>query len=340
MNNLFTSTVRLRLRRWLFIILKILFPALLLYLLNKHGYLDFMTIARIELSSTIIFYLAAMLLLVLASLAVIAVRLQILLAPHGIHPGFIRSLGVTLIGALSGSVLPGMIAGDVVKAIYLFGDSSERRSSSVSAVLIDRLVGLFSLVLLGACASLTALLSGHSGNIRTILLFSITLLAVLLVSGTAFMYLILGPGRRTYRRLRDRLPRKFVALTTSLFLYRHHPALLIQATLLSVFSHAMIVATFIIAAEVLKVPLGIGLHMILDPVAMLLNAVPIAPGGLGITESGFAYLYQLSGSAAGAAVSLAGRFAQYTVFIVGGFWALFSLRRRIKQHANPQREII
>ncbi len=36
----------------------------------------------------------------------------------------------------------------------------------------------------------------------------------------------------------------------------------------------------------------------------------------------------------GAAVALTGRLAQYVVFIVGGLWALFSLRRRAKHPAT------
>lgn len=323
-----------RLRRWLIIILKILIAALLLHLLYTHGYLDFATIANIELTSTTILYLVAMLALVLAALAVMAVRLQTLLAPQDIHLRFSRALGLTLIGALSGSVLPGVVAGDVVKAIYLFDDSVGRRSSSVSAVLLDRLVGLFSLVLLGASASLIALLSDLASNARPILLFSVALLALLLVVGAAFMYLIVGPGRRAYWRVRDRVPKKFVMLLTSLFLYRHHPAPLIQAVFLSLVSHVLIVLVFILAAVLLRVPLSVSLHMILDPLAMLLNAVPLAPGGLGITESGFAYLYQMSGSNEGAAVALTGRLAQYVVFIVGGLWALFSLRRRARHPAT------
>ena len=331
MKDLFPGPRQLLLHRWLFIIFKILVAALLLYLLYEHGYLDFTSIARIELTNTTIMYLIAILLLVLAALAVMAVRLQILLTPHDIHLGFNRSLGLTLIGALSGSVLPGVIAGDVVKTIYLFGDSAGRRSSSVSAVLTDRLVGLFSLVLLGAGASLIALLSGLAGNIRTIQLFSVSLLVLILITGTVFMYLIVGPGRRAYRRVRDRFPRKFVALLTSLFLYRHHPVPLLKAVFLSIVSHALIVLSFILAAVLLKVPLGFGLHMILDPLAMLLNAVPLAPGGLGITESGFAYLYHMSGSNDGAAVALTGRFAQYIVFIAGGLWSLFTVHRRVSQ---------
>jgi hypothetical protein len=297
--------------------------------------LDFATIASIELTGTTMLYLAAMLALVLLALAVMAVRLQILLAPQGIHTGFVRALGLTLIGALSGSVLPGVVAGDVVKAIYLFGDSAGRRSSAVSAVLLDRVVGLFSLVLLGATASLIALFSGMAGNIRPILLFSVTLLALLLITGITLIYLIVGPGRRVFWRIRDRLPGKLVSLLTSLYEYRHHPLPLVQAVLLSLVSHALIVLTFILAAVLLRVPLSVGLHMILDPLAMLLNAIPLAPGGLGITESGFAYLYHISGSNEGAAVAITGRLTQYMVFIVGGLWALFSLHRHV-EHPSTQ----
>lgn len=321
-------------RRWIIVIIKILIAALLLYLLHSHGYLDLSTIAGIERNSTTVSLLLFMLVLVLAALALMSVRLQTLLVPHGINLGFARALGLTLIGALSGSVLPGVVAGDIVKAIYLFGDAPEKRSSPVSAVLLDRLVGLSSLLLLGGCSALVALLSGTEDSIRPVALFSAGFSAVILVLGTASLFLIAGPGQRVYLRIRGRLPRKLVTLLSSLFLYRHHPAVLMQAVLLSLLSHALIVVNFIIAALLLDVPLGIGEHMILDPLAMLLNTVPLAPGGLGITESGFAYLYQLSGFNDGAAVALTGRFTQYLVFITGGLLALFSLRQRVQHPAT------
>jgi nucleoside-diphosphate-sugar epimerase len=61
-----------RLRKWPIILLKILVAALLLYFLYARGSLNFATIAAIEMTSTTILYLVAMLALVFAALREIA----------------------------------------------------------------------------------------------------------------------------------------------------------------------------------------------------------------------------------------------------------------------------
>ena len=58
-------------------------------------------------------------------------------------------------------------------------------------------------------------------------------------------------------------------------------------------------------------------HAVLNPIAVTMNAVPVTPGGLGVTEGAFAYLAQAAGSDNGALIALISRMIQYAVFLPG-----------------------
>ena len=44
---------------------------------------------------------------------------------------------------------------------------------------------------------------------------------------------------------------------------------------------------------------------------MVMNVIPITPGGVGVTESAFSYLYDAAGCAMGATIGILGRTIQY-----------------------------
>jgi uncharacterized membrane protein YbhN (UPF0104 family) len=66
----------------------------------------------------------------------------------------------------------------------------------------------------------------------------------------------------------------------------------------------------------------------LDPLAMGMNIIPLTPGGIGVTESAFAFLFQSVGSPNGAMIGLLGRLIQFSVFMFTGSIALIFLKLR------------
>ena len=84
---------------------------------------------------------------------------------------------------------------------------------------------------------------------------------------------------------------------------------------------------FVIMGILIQDTLPVLAHFIINPIALLLNGIPLTPGGLGITESAFAYLYQAADSQNGAVISLLGRLNQYLVYAIIGIPALFLVRR-------------
>ncbi|XHR28122.1 MAG: lysylphosphatidylglycerol synthase transmembrane domain-containing protein [Chthoniobacteraceae bacterium] len=75
-------------------------------------------------------------------------RWQILLRVQGIHIGWWRLAALFLIGVLFNPFLPGGTGGDVAKIFYLLKETPERKPAAMLAVLMDRLIGLFGVIVI------------------------------------------------------------------------------------------------------------------------------------------------------------------------------------------------
>ncbi len=76
-------------------------------------------------------------------------RWQLLLKVQGIHIGWWRLGALFLIGVLFNPFLPGGTGGDVAKIFYLMKETPGRKAAAMLAVLMDRLMGLFGVILIG-----------------------------------------------------------------------------------------------------------------------------------------------------------------------------------------------
>lgn len=83
-------------------------------------------------------------------------RYQLLLRGVGIDLSFGEVSKVGLIGGFFNTFMPGNMGGDVVKAAYVARDCG-KRSKVVASVMIDRIMGLFGVVILGGSAMLMQL---------------------------------------------------------------------------------------------------------------------------------------------------------------------------------------
>ena len=75
-------------------------------------------------------------------------RWKILLSVQGIHIAWTRLASLFLIGLFFNPFLPGGTGGDVAKIFYLLKDTPDKKPAALLAVLMDRLMGLFGLILI------------------------------------------------------------------------------------------------------------------------------------------------------------------------------------------------
>ena len=77
-------------------------------------------------------------------------RWRLLLEVQGIHLPWPRLFSLLMIGVFFNSFVPGSTGGDMVKIFYLMKETPGRRADAFLSVIVDRMVGLFSLIVLAA----------------------------------------------------------------------------------------------------------------------------------------------------------------------------------------------
>lgn len=234
-------------------------------------------------------------------------------------------LKLTWAGALCSVVAPGLLGADALKVAYLCSRVTERRMDVFAAILFDRIVGIFSLFLLGSIAVAAAWAVNAIPFRGSILWAAPVALSMVSIGG----FLIVWDS--TYRLplvqwLVHRMPTALQSLVQAFRKFANAPRAIGIAVMLSLFSHTLIVLVFVLVARLLLDPLTVFDHAVLNPIAVTMNAVPVTPGGLGVTEGTFAYLARAAGSGNGALIVLISRMIQYGIYLLGGLVSILFLR--------------
>jgi uncharacterized membrane protein YbhN (UPF0104 family) len=249
-------------------------------------------------------------------------RWYILVHAQSLPFTLLNALRLGLLGFFYSNFLPGSIGGDIVKAAFIAREQS-RRTVAVATVLIDRALGLCSLIWLVALLGTIFWLCGNEAVLTQGILQTIILSMVAIVGLTLGLWLLLGvlPAWRVERfagRL-GRIPKIGHAAAEfwrAVWMYRCRGRSMALAMGLSLVSHACFVLAFYFAAQMFREPdqplqiPTLAEHYLLIPIGLAVQALFIlAPGGMGVGEAGFGALYQLVGQPvpAGVLASLAFR---------------------------------
>jgi len=316
-----------KIKKVLFFLVKVFIAAAIIYWLVREERLVFSSFTDIDLTIRNVLLVLMGALSVFTGLFLLALRLMLLLKHLQFDIIYPKLLGFTMVGAFLGTVLPGLVGGDAVKAAYLYGNVEERKLEAITAVMADRIVGLYSLILLGTMTMLISLLFGAIPVDEKILALTVGATAGIGLGAYVFsrdFFLNLKPVKSTMRKLPTIFQRVIAVFKSSL----SNPKLIFSLIGLSLLNHLFVIVSFTIGAFLLKDSLAAYMYFVINPIAMLMNAIPVTPGGIGITESAFSFLYESAGSPSGAAVGLLGRLIQYIVFFMGGTISIFYVKIR------------
>lgn len=268
--------------------------------------------------------IAVTVLVILTLLVVLtAWRWNLLMRGVALFMPFWRSVRLTFIGGFFNIAVPGATGGDVVKAWYA-AKETKTGTRAVISVFVDRFVGLFGLVVFAA----GALLFTDGGEAFRVPRYVVVgVLACGLVGG---VIVISRPVRRALGLswLVRRLPFQGIIdeVQASVRLYRGHRRTLVAAVAISLFNHAGNATSCWLLARALGIEgITLGAAMALVPLANLLSAIPLLPGGWGVGELAFAYFFGLIGVPPTEAVGLSVvfRLAVLGVNLPGGVLWIF-----------------
>ncbi len=307
----------------LLLLVKITLAPALMYWLISSGRLDQTYLLNIQWSQRAVGLVVLGVGAVLSGILLLAWRLRLLVGCGGIDLPLGRAYSLTSIGLFSAAILPGAVGGDLVKIIYLCrGEAASQRVFATLAIVCDRTIGLFSLLLFGALVTVLAWLTDSLPFWSPVLWLAPT--GVLATIGAVGLLVGRGVVARAIPVLQGRsLPRRLRQLIAVGDLFARRPRLILGCVGLALANHFLVCATFLIGGELLGgLDLSLLQQLLLNPLAMVANAIPVTPGGLGLAEGAFSYLYGAAGCSLGAATGILGRTIQYAAYTIVGLPAL------------------
>ncbi len=228
-------------------------------------------------------WLLGMSLLVFAPVPLMSsVRFVWMLRAQNIRIRYWESVKLTYAGNFFNFVMFGTTGGDLFKAYYV-AQHTPHKVEAVTAVLLDRIVGLIGIVLLAAAAMCLRL---DDARIRQLLLWVLAMLGAML-AGLVLFYLPALRGRlRPTERLRwvpgiDKLAR----IDRAALRMREHPAIVLGAFVVTAALQAVAVASFCLWGEAVGMKADWPSYYAYIGVSLVVAAVPVTPMGLGTMEA-------------------------------------------------------
>jgi glycosyltransferase 2 family protein len=245
---------------------------------------------------------AALVLLDRSLMALRWIDLLVALTP-GSRPPFGRVLRIFFVSSFVSNFVPS-VAADMYRA-YALARYDVHLAESAASVLMDRVLGVLSMVIVGACALPFARDLGIAHGL--VLALSIAF------AGCAIAGLIVFSDRAStaFVRLMNVIPLRIVqratqSLTEAVRRYSRHHGALARVLLMSIAVQAIRVTQAWCLGEALGIELPLLVYFAAIPVILLIMQVPVTINGLGTTQVAFVTLLGPSGvdSARATALSL------------------------------------
>ena len=299
---------------------KFSFTFLILFWLIYHGNLDLKKLGFFLTEPLIFLSLCA--LIVFGIIPVTSFRWWLFLTGQQIFIRYKDALKLTWVGFAFNFALPGAVSGDLVKGYYLHKHySGISRSITLTTLLIDRIVGLFGLILISLLAILYRFITFPES--KTNLFLVETLILLLGLSSLIFYLIVLAPFQKDkdpFKIFLSKFPfhKYFVKIYLGFKEYQDKKMILISTLCLSVFNQALAFICLFKISEIIFDPVPNFVEQILvAAIGMISTAIPISPGGIGIGHAAFKAVYELLGVREGADLFNLYVVLQFSIYIWG-----------------------
>ena len=229
------------------------------------------------------------------------------------------------LGYLLTFVSLGTVGGDFLKALFVAREQPRRRVEAFSTVVVDRVFGLYSLILLAAGAILASGIWKSPASPAVAILcqaiFGVT--AASTIALAILMWLGGNPTERFLARL-ARMPMIGAVvkpLGGALQVYGRNLPTVATSVAVGLVSQAMVAACiWSIASALFAAGPGAGDHLIIVPLALLTTLLPLPGYGLGAFEFALEFLYRhvgLAGAGTGLLVAVGFRMVMIATAVIG-----------------------
>jgi uncharacterized protein (TIRG00374 family) len=288
-----------RLQKNIFNVFKVAFAAGLIFYLVSSGGLNLCSMSK-AMSHTWWFFLITLLTGLLV--VITSFRWYLLLLAQEVKITFWKTLSLNFIGMFFNICIPGTTGGDLVKCYYVASIYPDKKTSTITTILVDRVMGLIGLLLVGGLLVLAypAISLGGNSLIRAFS-YSILIFCIGTVASLIILLNIPVSFMATYLEKSSHLPLRnlFLNFYQTMQVYRDNQSVIYLSFLLSILNHTVIIITSIMVGRIIGAGLSWRFYGVITPMGLIASALPIAPAGLGIGEAAFEYLYKQVGSSMG-----------------------------------------
>ena len=193
---------------------------------------------------------------------------------------------IHMIGMFFVFYVPGGGAGsDLIKAYYVHKESGKASSLALTSIFIDRVIGVYSLLLIGVVAIFVnqkipiegAISSWNAWFYIIVFAFSSAIIGFFLTRSASRLFNTVWLKKLPFSSV-------LFGFISSIERYRGKISVLFLSLVLSLFLHLMMILVFHFSAIALSLGIPFLVHAYLVPLLLLINLIPITPGGLGVGE--------------------------------------------------------
>lgn len=301
-------------------VLKFAFTIGVIYYLIKTGILNFQRLSLFIESPEILFIILTALFLFVVPLN--ALRWWLLLKALTIKIPLGRAYLLTWIGNFFNATLPGAVTGDLIKGYYTVkSDHGNNKTSALTTLVIDRVTGLFGLIIM----AFFALLYNWALIFSQVALRPLAIFIFILFMGVVIFYTIIlfpfAEDKDPFINLLNRLPKSdfFLKIYGTFKKYQFHWKTLGVTLLISLCIHCIVAFLFLLIARMMGMnDLNLATQMFVMPIGLITMSIPVSPGGIGIGHAAFEALYLLIGIKGGADIFNLFIVLQLAVYLLGG----------------------
>lgn len=284
-------------------LLKISTAVALVYWLIDTGKLDFNALSILWKTPSLLCITCSFWLI--GAVFLCALRWQSLVQGMQYSLSLAQAIRLNLIGIFFNTVMPGVVGGDLVKAIYVC--KGQKRSDKMSVfltILLDRIIGLVALFFISLVA---ILLNWNSIFGNPILRPFVFVVLILFVSIIFFALLLLLEN--SYKQVKILTSIIATLCKVKIFKniysvfrrYKDNPVFLLKAMLFGVIHQSLYVLLFMsVTMAYTKTNIEWSLLLTVLPIGIVTTAIPLAPGGIGVGHVAFDKLFSLIGISNGA----------------------------------------
>ncbi|MBU1862827.1 MAG: flippase-like domain-containing protein [Candidatus Omnitrophica bacterium] len=257
----------------------------------------------------------ASLFITISSNIISAARLQCVFRMQDIRMSLRKTWKLYYIGYYFNIFLPTSIGGDIAKGYYAFKYCGKKANSFI-AVVIDRFIGLCSIVFLSVISIIISYRKIDSPVIPAIIIGIIIVGSVVLLFFTnkkiaSFLNVLNLPI------FSEKIIKQIKNLYQIIYECKKHKLLVLRAFLYSIVFQMIIIATVYLNAIALNIDLSLSACFLVMPLVFVFSMVP-SINGLGIREGAYIYFFGIFTSPENAfSLAILGDITLYSLSVVG-----------------------